>query len=387
MLAFGRFAIIMLPGRGGNIMNSKKIASAIVITTLLLSGCASQKTDTGSTAMQGITGSSSSQPTVISEVSDITADTAPAQVEAGYRYNPHPYSSIVALAVPQDYWDSLYNLSDALRVGADTFECSSQEAYEWCMNESFISVFIPAACLRVTGESTDGSTPYENGVGRIYYKMPVDEFVTREAEFETLVEDILNTNLEADDDDFEKCLKLYDYMESNYDYNHDLDTEEELKSNDGYVYTALHNHLGKCIDLSSVYAFLLNQAGVEAVEVGCFADNMDHSWDYVIINGEGYFIDPTWALKSTRDSDFLLLDYFMMTSEKREVTGCPVDDLTMQLCPKFWIESTPIRVPATDTSLDFGYQSVLARLDEENKIVYYYDADGLEQSVSYGSIG
>ena len=140
---------------------------------------------------------------------------------ATYEFNPHVYSSTLSVEIPQDYWASFYNMCDALRAGETTFSCSSQEAYDFCMKDSTTANLFPAACLKISGESNDGTTPYENGVGRIYYKMPVEDFVVRQAEFENLITDILNSTLENDDTDFEKCLKLYLYIAENYDYEDD----------------------------------------------------------------------------------------------------------------------------------------------------------------------
>ena len=97
-------------------------------------------------------------------------------------------------------------------------------------------------------------------MGRIYYEMPAEDFVEREADFEQKVEDVLNNTLEKDDNEYEK----YTFM----------------------------THKGKCIDLSGIYAFLLLQSGVEALSVGSF-DDQDHGWVYARVNGQGYHLDPT----------------------------------------------------------------------------------------------
>ena len=340
--------------------------------------------------------SSSSENT--SEETDISSETAAEEPDTSsaetsqqetdteaepqlYEFNPHLHSDLLAKEIPQENWDAMYSLSDALRTGADTFECSGREAYDWCMDSVNLANLIPAACMRITSESSDGTIPFENGRGRIYYKMPAEEYVVRQAEFEKMIADVLNEYLEKDDNDFEKCLKLYDYMESNYSYDYDPNTDE--KSEDGYVYSAFMTHKGQCIDLSAVYCHLLLQAGVDALNVGCFYDNMDHAWTYAIVNGQGYHIDPTWALKDVLYTDSLYLSYFMMTDEIRTSTGCPVDDLTVQMLPKFWVKSSSITLPATDDRYYVGDSAVFKSLDEKNKILCYLDEDGAEQKLNY----
>lgn len=67
----------------------------------------------------------------------------------------------------KEYFDSFYNLCDALRLGKDTFKCENKEIYDWCMNEVTLNNFFPAACMKITDKSNNGTIPYENGIGRI----------------------------------------------------------------------------------------------------------------------------------------------------------------------------------------------------------------------------
>ena len=352
-------------------MHKKQIA-AILIAALLMSGCNSSDPieDTGIISDQ-----SYELQTDETAVTDVSQET---QVQL-YEYDPHPASTLLLGDIPQDYWDSIGNLSDAVRAGDDTFECSSQEAYKWCMNIGTQAHLIPAACMMITDGSESGLVSYEDGVGHIYYKIPVDEYVARQEQFETDVENVLNSYIEMDDNDYEKCIKLYDYMETNYTYADDGIGDIE----DGYVYHVFYHHEGQCIDLAGVYAFLLNQAGVEALSVGSF-DNLDHEWVYALVNGRGYHIDPTWALKDELQTDDLHLEYFMMDDEIRTESGCPVEGLTVQLLPLFWASRSNGSFPAADRNMYLGNPSVFISLDEDNKIIHYYDEFDQESTFNYG---
>jgi len=383
-------------------MKYKGIIAIITAAAILMSGCggsaAANKTkeeaESAAPAVESAQeGAESAAPAVESAqegaesaapaAQSVQEEVEPAQAEPElYEYNPHLYSRLLAKEIPQDHWDAAYNLIDTLRRGADTFECPSQEIYEWCMDPVTLAHLIPPACMRITGESSDGTTPFEEGTGRIYYKMPAEEYVTRQADFEEKVVRVLNDTLEKDDDDFEKCLKLYNYMESNYDYNYE--GSGGVEGPDGYIYSTFMEHKGQCIDLAGVYAFLLRQAGVEALSTGC-SDDLDHEWTYAVVNGQGYHIDPTWALKSDRGTDSLYLDYFMMSDEIRTATGCPVDDLTVQMLPQFWVRNTSLTLKAEDDKYYPGEYAVFKRLDEENKVLWYWDADGEEQKLEYGA--
>jgi hypothetical protein len=137
------------------------------------------------------------------------------------------------------------------------------------MLDSTLANFFPAACIKITGTANDGTVPFENGTGRIYYKMPVEEFVARQADFEALITGILNETLEYDDDDFEKCLKLYLYVAENYDYD-----DDDVVPGDAAFYSTFINKKGMCVDFGAIYGYLLLQVGIDALDIGCFEPDM-----------------------------------------------------------------------------------------------------------------
>lgn len=286
--------------------------------------------------------------------------------EARYEFDPHLYVPTLAPDIPQEYWESFYNLCDALRAGESTFACSSEEAYLWATNPSTLNALFPAACMKITAQGDDGSLPYENGVGRIYYQIPAAEYVERQAAFEAMIEDILNNILEPDDDAFEKALKIFDYMSVNYTYQ---DEFIEVMQ-DGANYVTFMTRKGQCIDLAGVYTYLLLQTGVEAVQVGCSNETIAHEWVYLIIDGAGYFSDVTWSLRPM-DGEGLPLCYFLMDGARREETGCALDDLTAPLLPNYWFSRSTSVVSAEDDRFCLPFDAYLTALDEADKTVRY----------------
>ena len=361
-------------------MKNRKAVSLLLAAAFSLSGCRAGSGKPEMTEPE-TTASDRTETTAETTVSSApqTESTTTAPELKPYEFNPHVYSPMFASEIPQEHWESFYHLCDALRAGEKTFSCASQEAYEWATDSVVLGHLFPAACMKISGESNDGTTPFENGTGRIYYNMPAEEFAARQKEFEETVTDVLNSCLEPDDDDFEKCLKLYNYMESNYSYAYNT-----LKHNEGAHYYTLMNHTGICSELSGVYAYFLLQVGVDATELGCFAEDMCHAWTYVILDGQGYHIDPTWSLMSDPDSEKLSLEYFMMTDSHRINDGCPVDDLTVDLLPEYWANRSPLTFTATDDRFSTKDYSTLDRLDEKNKILYYTDMNGNSFELHYG---
>ena len=287
-------------------MKNKKIISLVLAFAFLLSGCNSAKTvTTEQTDLEGVTGQ-----TATSDITD------PSQTETTasepFEFNPHVYSGKIAERIPQDRWDAFDNLCDALRKGENTFECPNQKAYEWATDAAVLCNLFPAAGAKIEGVSDDGSPAFENGVGKIHYNMPVEDFIKREADFEALITDILNSTIEKDDTEYEKALKLYLYVANNYVYDTSL---IEKLDDDNYVYVCFIEKRGQCVNFASIYAYLLLQAGVDAVSYSIF-EELCHSWTYVVINGKGYHIDTTWALKAD-GIDGIYLDYFMMSDKER----------------------------------------------------------------------
>ena len=343
-------------------MKSKKIISLILAGAFLLAGCKAKDTQVTTTE------------TTTAVTSETTTETT---VKQRFEYNPHPYSKKLSERIPQDHWDALYNLSDAVRKGETTFKCANEEAYKWCTDITVLCNLIPPAGTKIEGKSDDGSAAFENGTGKIHYNMPIDEYVKRQRDFEKMIEDILNSNIEYDDSEYEKALKLYLYMGNNYEY------KERDEYKESFVYYTFTTKYGVCENFSCVYGYLLLQAGVDGFNIGCF-DNTAHAWTYVIINGQGYHIDPTWALKGTRDG--IYLDYFMMSDAEREYDGCPVFDLTGALIPEFWLSKTSWSLPATDNRYNIRQWCYFESLDEEKKILHYIDMNNEHHEFHYGDV-
>ena len=222
-------------------MGIKKLIGISLAFVLLATGCSTKGSETETTTeLESIVAADTT------ETSEAETSQTETKAESTYKFNPHLYSKTVGDAIPDDYYQALYNLIDALREGKDTFECPSQEAYDWAIKDTTLNNLFPAAWMKVTGVSNDGTVPYENGIGRIYYNMPADEFVTREAEYEAEIEEVLNTWLEDDDTDFDSEMVMTDMDGYQYDEDQDGDimidesgfaeeeTEDLMDFGDGY---------------------------------------------------------------------------------------------------------------------------------------------------------
>ena len=250
----------------------------MLAVSFLISGCNKGKTEaTDKTDISGVAGQTAASDITTSSQTETTASEP-------FEFNPHVYSGKIAERIPQDYWDAFYNLCDALRKGEDTFGCSSQEAYNWATDVSVLCDLFPPAGAKIEGKSTDGSPAYENGTGKIHYNMPVEDFLKRESDFEVLITDILNSTIEKDDTEYERALKLYLYVAKNYVYDYSL--IENLSNDENYVFACFKEKKGQCVNFASVYAYLLLQAGIDAVSYRIY-EELCHAWTYAVIDGKG----------------------------------------------------------------------------------------------------
>ena len=346
----------------------------MLAVSFLISGCNKDKIEaTDKTDISGVAGQTAASDITTSSQTETTASEP-------FEFNPHVYSGKIAERIPQDYWDAFYNLCDALRKGEDTFGCSSQEAYNWATDVSVLCDLFPPAGAKIEGKSTDGSPAYENGTGKIHYNMPVEDFLKRESDFEVLITDILNSTIEKDDTEYERALKLYLYVAKNYVYDYSL--IENLSNDENYVFACFKEKKGQCVNFASVYAYLLLQAGIDAVSYRIY-EELCHAWTYAVIDGKGYHIDTTWALQAD-GIEGVYLDYFMMSDKERIADGCTLTDPNVTLLPECSVNKTNVKFDAKDGQYCIRDYCRFVSLDEEKKIVHYTDLYGEPKEFCYG---
>lgn len=300
---------------------------------------------------------------------------------AEYSFNPHVCPSMLYEAYGEDYWTSFFNMCDALREGKDTFKCASADVYVWCYVGNLVDDFLPAAKQYIEYIGTEKG--YSNGVGKIVYTIPAEEFVKIERDFEKDIEEVIRENVRKDDTDFEKCAALYKYMADNYVYDqeeYDGLNSGALNPRDYGAYRTFMDKKGICGDLSSLYNYLLLQCGVDAYY---FHDNIvgDHAWSYVKVDGVGYHVDTTWKFT---------LNSFMMTTDVRKQTLAE-HEISGPIYPRHYFKEAPIYDPKFDFSAnDDRYAELrngwnILSIDRERKVITYDSPDGVKEFY-YGNL-
>ena len=145
--------------------SKSRFVSAVLIAAVLFSGC-SKIAEIENSALS-VSGSESSIES-LEPIRFTDEPTAATTAPEPYKFNTHAYSSFLEACYSDDYKKSLFNFFDALNDGRDTFECASQEIYEFCMDSVVQNQLYPVACCQLLDKSPDGKPSFENGTGPGY---------------------------------------------------------------------------------------------------------------------------------------------------------------------------------------------------------------------------
>lgn len=361
-------------------MIKRRIICAVLVLAVaapgLVSGCSRNGKSSDTLADPGEV--TESQTLESTEITDVTETTAEEKEAEPFTFDPHVKCELLSEIVTDEMWDSFYNMVDAIRAGEDTFECSDEHAYEWCTNDCTIGSFLPAACTHVTGDG------YEDGTGRLKYKMDKEKLLEREQVFEDEIVRILNEATRTDYSEFEKLMTIYDYVCRNFRYDYSSIDGEDA---DGFsTYACFMTKEGICCEYAGVMTYLLLQTGVQAMDFGGQGTGGFHSWNYVVIDGKGYHVDATWGAYDDTPGSKLCLQYFMMTEDERKI-GYFEDFLQADLIWFWKIDYDLARFSATDETFKplhdwTNYEGI----DTERNVILYADESGNHHELSYGDM-
>lgn len=356
-------------------MKHLKYISAFIAFILVLSGCSIN--DYTSSSSGDIPSGSSSEAIVI----DVTEATSSETTKAPepFKFNPHLHTNLLSEYVTEDMWESLYNLIDAARAGEDSFKCSDKKAYEWCTDDTVLGSFLPAACTIVKGGG------YSDGVGKIQYPKGKDIFLDKEKAFEAEIERMLNEAIRSDYSEFEKAFGLYLYMCKNYQY--DYSSIDGCTVDEFSTYACLVTKKGICCELADAYAYMLLQAGVEAVSVEGDGTAGYHDWTYLVIGGKGYFADLTWDAYGDTPNNVPGMKYFLMTEEERLADGFTKESLAIDQLRMWHIKYNFEKFAANDkTFAAFRPVSALVNWDIEKNVVIFSSETEENAVINYGDL-
>lgn len=145
--------------------------------------------------------------------------------------------------------------------------------------------------------------------------MTLQDCVTNINESFRLAGDILSEIITDDMTDREKAAAAYDYITENvaYDFRY-YSNRDDMPFVSTVALGALRDRLAICGGYSHAFEMLLDMCGIENYTVSGVSNDEYHAWNYVVLDGKGYYCDPT-ADRGGMNRHFLL------TEEELEALG------------------------------------------------------------------
>jgi hypothetical protein len=150
------------------------------------------------------------------------------------------------------------------------------------------------------------------------YSMTIEQMNSTKPILDGKVNECL-INAPDSDDEYLTAKYLYEWVIANTEYDKDADNNQNICS----VFIG-----GKsvCQGYAKSLQYLLQKQGIECYIVTGFTSGDRHAWDVAKINGEYYYLDPTWGDASYTyggDSDSIYdfapsinYDYFLVTTDE-----------------------------------------------------------------------
>ena len=137
--------------------------------------------------------------------------------------------------------------------------------------------------------------------------------------YEAAVQAALQEALLPGMSDLQKALALHDWLDLHITYD-EVSAADASREGDAYTaYGALVNRTAVCQGYSLAYKALLARCGIEAAIAS--SDAIDHSWNFVRLEGSWYQVDVTWddptpdRLGQAEHPFFLLSDEAMLSRD------------------------------------------------------------------------
>lgn len=333
--------------KGSYIMKHKRItlriATAILATSMLLSGCSQKNTQQDNKELKVLSIKAVADPSMYDQ-----------KKEDPFKYIP---KASLDLSAPNK---ELYNkLFDAVDKGETTVDISGFNLTYEEKDDTIGSLYGDANFYLYYYDryklSKDGKTVTFKNVGN------PDEYEKNKKKFQGRFQHMLYNVVPEQYDDLQKLVSVFNYICENVNYG-DMSNLEEHKA-----YSIIMNGRGICGGYSRLMEYVLNRVGVETNVVS----SLGHAWNMVKLNGKWFQTDVTFAagekdeVKNTMN--FLLMDDTERAKKMKEEY-------------RLGSAENPIEPPAcTDKSFS-AYNSVdsMYAFDIDNKKAYIGSSAGID---------
>lgn len=126
------------------------------------------------------------------------------------------------------------------------------------------------------------------------YEKNIDEIRTQSKKVDELAEKIVKKITDNSMSDFDKEKAIHDYIVKNTRYDKENFDKGTTPIESHTAYGVFVNGTAVCEGYAIAMKKMLDIANVESLIVIGKADNVDHAWNLVKLNGQWYHADPTW---------------------------------------------------------------------------------------------
>lgn len=263
---------------------------------------------------------SSNPPLVIEPTNDYTKNYDFAFVKRNNDYIPYSY---------QDLLDIIYSI---INNGWTTFTFYCPNEYETCL-EDFNTIMDDDLLISQINNYVHPYNSVDSGKGAMRATISssgeitinIRHFYNTEEinKINNEVDRIIASEIDSDDDDYDKLKKIHDYIINNTKYDVLANTNNspyDSKRATG----ALFEHYATCNGYTDITAIFLTRLGFENFKVSTSPEEISyeskgHIWNAVYINNEWVHLDLTWDDPTDgTDNNYLYHKYFLVNTEEMQ---------------------------------------------------------------------
>ena len=186
------------------------------------------------------------------------------------------------------------------------------------------------ATAKTTWDGISSSRDYDI---TITYSISKNEMMAMKKAVEAKAEQIIKDLITPGMRDYEKELKIYDYIINNTKYDSAAVGKPRDTAHTDYGVLILGK--GVCEGYSRAVYRLFNMAGLKNIQISGYANGIGHQWNIVYIDGKPYHVDATWDDPTTSDGSnvlrhvhFNITDLVMRDIHTWDAKGYPVCNST-----------------------------------------------------------
>ncbi len=169
--------------------------------------------------------------------------------------------------------------------------------------------WIPNSYVLQTTKLRDNTTYYSVN---FEYTMEIQQRKLAQLQLEAAA-DVILSEIDPTWSDYEKVKAVYDHIIITTDYSLDVQDDQSL-------YSTMVDGVGVCAGYAKSMQYLLNELDIFcSYVVGDIIGRDSHAWNLVKLDGNFYYVDPTWGdpvfNPGTFPSDYISYDYFCITTQ------------------------------------------------------------------------